>query len=283
MTALPQIQPPEVVEGMPFDVYLARPELSSTLLRELLVSALAFDFRRRNPRKEKKPFRVGRASHTAILEPDQFLLDYALWPKKNGRRGTNKFKAFAEAHEGRTILDQADYQLALRLRDAVRNHPIAGAYFREQGRTELSVFWTHPRTGLRLKARFDWLASILGDIKTTRDPRPPKFASDAAKYGYHFQAAMYGDGCAAAGLGTPPIKLFAVQNVEPHDVVVFNVPEPTQDAGRQQLEAALDLYSRCTESKLWPGIAHDQEHDLLLPAWAMPESEEVTFGEERLA
>lgn len=284
MSAAIQLPAPEIVEGAPFEQYIETPEVHATALRDMLTSPLLYKFRREQPRPDSDTFRVGRAGHTAILEPDRFMLDYALWRgldedgNKQIRRG-KKWDNFREVNDGRTTLTEKQYMLALRLRNAVQSHPVAGKYLAEKGRSELTLKWTHARTGLRCKARLDRLCSALIDVKTTRDPSPHKFSSDAARYGYAMQLAFYADGAVATGLGMPPVKIIAVQSVEPHDVVVYDIPESVQAIGREQIEGALDKLVECTRSGVWPGIASD-EVALNLPAWAAPEAEEITFGDE---
>jgi hypothetical protein len=249
----------------------------------MLVSPLNYWRRRNMPRQDTDTLRQGRACHTAILEPDRFMLDYALWPKKEGRRFGKKWDAFKAAHVGRTILTEEQYKLALKLRDAARRHPVAKRYLEEAGQAELSLKWTHPRTGVKCKSRPDWLCSSIVDVKMSRNPSPGKFASDAAKYGYDLQLSFYGDAVAVTTGESMPCKLLVVQNVEPFDVVVFDVPEDVLTTGRFKYEDALDRVIACRESGIWPGIAQNEEVTLHLPAWAVPEDEEpIMFGEQAI-
>lgn len=272
-----------VVTGLPFEDYVALPEVHATGLKDMLVSPRLYKYRKDNPRADKDAFRVGRASHTSILEPDLFALEYAVWLAKFGRRGTNKHKEFCEANAGRTILTEAQYRLALKLRDSVRSHAVAGQILTD-GAPEVTMKWQHARSGLMCKARVDWLGQFVIDLKTTRNPAPGKFASDAARFGYAMQLAFYVDGVAAATGDFRQAKIVAAQNVEPYDVVVFDIPDDVYAFGKQQYEDAIDLLLRCTESGEWPGVAPSEEVTLQLPSWATPEAEEeeITFGGESM-
>jgi exodeoxyribonuclease VIII len=274
---------PEIIEGEPAEVYHDRDELSSSMVRALLVSPLHLWDLTQIEKPDRDTFRLGRACHTATLEMDRFLIEYALWPAKNGRRFGNKWDDFRAANEGRTILTEAQYRTALSIRDAFLRDPCASRYLRETGRNELTVLWTHARTGLRCRARFDKFCSVLLDLKMTRNPDPGKFGADAAKLGYHIQDAWYCDGAAAAGLGMPPYKLATCENVRPYDVVVFSVPEAVQAAAREKIEPALDRLVECAKLGVWPGRANGEEVELVLPAYAMSEMEEqLTFGGEAI-
>lgn len=275
----------EVLERLPFEKYIDMPAIHATGLRDLLVSPLMYKARRDTPRPDTDSLRLGRACHTAILEPDTFMTSYLCWLKSQGVRRGKSWDAFNAGRSGRTILTEAQYKLALKLRDACRDHELAGRYLSEKGRPELTLKWTHPRTGLPCKSRIDWLCSALIDVKTTRNPSPAKFSGDAARFGYVMQLAFYADAVAAAGFGVPPVKIMAVQNVEPYDVVVFDISEESMAFGRKQYENAIDLLIKCRESNKWPGIAASAEVGLNLPAWATTTEadEPITFGDEIIA
>lgn len=274
---------PEIIDGEPGEVYHARGELSSSQVRALLISPLHFWDLTQAEKLDRDTFRLGRACHTATLEMDRFLVEYALWPAKSGRRFGDRWDAFIEANEGRTILTEAQYKTALSIRDAMLRDACASRYLREPGRNELTLLWTHARTGIRCRARIDRMCSVIFDLKMTRNPDFRKFGADAASLGYHVQAAWYSDGVSAVGLGLPPFKLGACENVRPYDVVVFPVPEKVQAVAREKIEPALDRLLECHAAGVWPGRANGEEIELQFPAYAMPEMEEITFGNEAIS
>lgn len=264
-------QQPQLIEGMPFASYLAIKDVNATGLKNMLVSPRMYRARELEPMDDSDTLRQGRAAHTAILEPDRFLFEYVLWPGKQ-RRG-KEWDAFATANAGKTILTAQQYKTALKMRDAVRACPDATRYLDEvDAKKEMSMQWTHPRTGIRCKGRVDLLCSALVDIKSTRNPDPRRFAADAARLGYAMQAAFYEDGLASLGINVP-VKIIAVQNALPFDVVVFNVPPKTLAVGHEQVELALDALVACRKANSWPGLV-DGEVDLTLPAWAAPDYDE---------
>jgi hypothetical protein len=149
----------------------------------------------------------------------------------------------------------------------------------QRGETELVIVWTHERTGLRCKARLDWVSGdCLGEIKTCRDPKPAMFATAAARIGYHVQLAHYTAALVAAGWGSRPVKIIAAQNVEPFDVVVYRVPEESIIIGEALAQSALDRIALCRETNTWPGIASDEELTLMLPAWAANLDDDTTWS-----
>lgn len=265
----------KITPRLPFEKYVTLPGVHATSLKDILVSPRAYRSRLARERQDRDTLRLGRAGHTACLEPDRFLLDFAVFTAKddNGnlriRRG-KVWDAFTEANEDKTILTVPQYQAAIEVRDAVRSHAVAGQLLTEEGQAELTIEWTHEGTGLRCVSRIDWLCHALTDVKLTRDPSPASFSRDAGKFMYPFQMSMYRKACIAAGLGELPVKIIAAQNCEPYDVVVYDLGEEILSHGDEQFEAAMIKLADCTANKSWPGIAPNEEMELHLPAWAAP-------------
>lgn len=216
--------------------------------------------------------RLGKATHTAVLEPQRFAAEYVVW---EAARNSNAWKAFKFEHEarGKTILTARQQETALLVAKAVRGHKLAGALLAEPGKAELSISWTHKRTGFQCKARIDWLCSALVDLKTTADPSPRLFSGTAARFGIHAQLAFYSAALAAVGLSAPA-KLIVAQSVEPYDVCVYSVSDEVLIHGEQRYETALDQLAECRRTGRWPGLAPDEEIPLHLPSWAMPDYED---------
>jgi hypothetical protein len=261
----------EVYTGMEFADYCALPGEHATSLRDALVSPLLYQHRQQQSRPDSDTLRLGRATHTAVLEPLRFLRDYVLWTDGRVRRG-HEWDDFREAARcsSRTVLTSKQYDDALMIAESVRRHPVAARLLAE-GKPELSIAWAHERTLLLCKARPDWLGSALVELKTCRDPSPGMFAAQFVRLGYHLQAGMYNAAVLAAGLGPRPVKVIAAQNVPPFDVVVYDVPLDVLIVGEMAYETALDKVAACRRTKSWPGIAHDAEVELHLPAWAVPD------------
>src|SRR5690348_16033746 len=138
-------------------------------LKELRRSPRHYRYRLDNERDDSPRLALGRAAHTAIFEPDRFMVEYACF--KGERRAGKTWEAFKAAHESETILKLPEYQLCLAMRDAVRAHPVAARYL-ASGRAEQTVTWTDPKTQIPCKARLDWIADEAGavvDLKTTDD------------------------------------------------------------------------------------------------------------------
>lgn len=271
---------PLVHEKLPFSAYLDLVGESSTALRQMLISPLQYRHYIRQGREDTDTLRIGRAVHTATLEPMQFLREYVLW--EGGRRAGKAWEEFQAEHEGKTILKPELYDPAVAMAEAIKAHPVAGALFTGAGRNELSIQWRHS-SGMVCKARIDRLGDALIDIKTARDITPHSFGAASIRYGYHVQLAYYADAVKAAGLGTLPVRLVVVEKAPPYDVVVYDIDDAQLDLGRQEYERALQLIKDCRLTNSWPGQAPLHPLLLKLPAWAQPEFDEeaaIQFGEE---
>jgi hypothetical protein len=260
-----------VIGRMTFEEYLAIDAINVSTLKEMRRSPQHYAHRLATPREDTARLALGRATHTAVLEPDRFLLDYALFPGE--RRAGKVWEEFQAANAGKTILKRDEYETCLAMRDAVRAHPVASALLRD-GRAEESVTWEDEATGLQCKARIDWHGYAMLDLKTTADVDAGRFAMTAARLGYHLQLAFYSRGLRANGIDLP-VKIVAVEATAPHDVAVFGVEEETLVAGSDACDDLLRSVSQCRTLKFWPG-RYSTEQVFRLPTWAVTTGEDAT-------
>lgn len=246
--------------------YTTLPGINWTTLKEMRRSPLHYQHRLANPLEDSARLAMGRAAHTAILEPDRFPLEYAVWTGE--RRAGKEWEAFKAANAGRTIIKADEYATCLAMRDAVRRHPAAAAILQAGGEAEKAVTWTDDATGLPCKGRMDWLGKyVLADLKTTSDLDPVRFGATAARMGYHTQLAFYRRGVKAATGMDYPVQIIAVESSAPHDVAVFTIDETVLYAGDEEIDELLAKVKACREANAWPG-RYPAETTLQLPNWA---------------
>lgn len=267
-----------------FAEYQALPALNVSLLKELRRSPAHFLHARRNPREETAAMALGTATHCAVLEPDRFRRDYAVWSQRteSGRlspRSGKAWEAFVAANAGRQIITWDDALTAMAMQAAVRDDPVAGKYL-HSGEAEVTLKWT---LGERpCKGRVDWLTRQDGEpvivgLKTSRDCRHFPFSAQAARLGYHLQWAWYFDGYLTATGERPRMVELVVESSAPHVVVAYVIDDHILDQGRDEYLALLERLDRCEREDRWPGPA-DTELVLSLPDWAYP-SEDLGDGE----
>ncbi len=248
-------------------------------LKEMGKSPMHYQHCLANARKDTGAMALGRAVHTAVFEPDRFLMEYALF--KGARRAGKDWDAFKDAHNGQTILKVDEYKKCLAIRDAVRGHAVAAAYLAD-GQAEQTITWLDKATGLKCKGRYDWYSRSKGapgsrgtlvDLKTTRDVSAHRFAAQVARLGYHAQLAFYADGLSEYAGHDVRVVIIAVESEAPYDVAVYHLDADVLYAGREEYRDLLNKVKGCRELGAWPG-RFSTEQSLELPAWV--------FGNEDL-
>jgi len=246
-------------------------------LKEILTSPRRYRHRLKSPRPSTKNMRLGTAAHTAVLEPERFMIDYALFSGK--RRAGKKWKEFQAANDGKQIIKTDEYKTAIAIRDAVRRDACAMRYL-EAGHPEVTIVWDDTETGVRCKGRLDWVSQdpsdVVVDLKGAANIESFAFWRSAARLLYHAQKAFYLDGFKAAVPGSDPkSKVVAVEFEEPHDVVVYNMTNEVLDKGREEYRSMLIRLVECEHRREWPGYANGCEMDAQLPAWMMTEDDDL--------
>ena len=264
-----------------FPDYRALPQLNWSTLRRLEGSSpLHFKHSLDAPEDNASHFIVGRAVHTGVLEPELFDEEYITWPgglTKAGQPTQNRlsaaFKSFARENTGKTILTGDDQRTVHGCISSVSGHRVASRIV-NGAKTEQSVTWEDPLTGIECKCRVDIVSTTgrVADLKTTSEISPREFGQSVVKYGYSGQVAFYLDGAVAGGLdvdpGQPP-ALVAVESKPPYDCIVYRVDHDVLAHGRKLYKNLLAQYARIQKSKEWAGWAPDSELDIVLPGWAL--------------
>lgn len=231
------------------------------------------------PSKDKPAFRLGRANHVAVFEPERFANLVAVWD--GGDRRGKAWEAFKADHSDRDILKSDEYEQLLGMQRAVRQHPIASKYLR-RGQAEASILWTLmteavdglPGLNIPCKSRLDYIApGCLLDLKTCRDASPAAFGRSAFNFDYFTQAAFYADAFEAVTGERRPYIIVAAELAPPCVVQVYRVPEHLLAAGRDRYRSLLYRLAECRREDRWEGYAED-EIDLELPRWSGIETPE---------
>jgi len=268
---------------MNFTDYLALPAASWSGLKQLRESPAHYKHYVTSPSKPPTAAMIlGTATHLAVLEPDRFESEVAVWT--GGRRGTNAHKAWVQDNVGKTHLNEKEHALACAMAAAVHRNEDAMVLL-EKGQSEVTLQWKDPATGIACKGRADWLdTGIMTDLKSTRCSCPRRFETQAAQLGYHCQLAHYRAGVGALTRVVPNVYLIVVESEPPHDVVVHHIPEDVLERGAEVVSELMALLRKCKGSGEWPGRVHGVR-EMGLPGWAWGEDSDeeavsITFGEE---
>ena len=224
-------------------------------------------------------FRIGSAAHTAILEPIQYQLRYAIKPEGIDRRtkdGKLAFAAFESENVGKIVIAGDEHDQVCSMFDAVNLHKLASQLL-SAGTAE--VTW-RTQGEMPLQCRTDWFnpagcelsggRPYVADLKTVEsldDEAFSNFEKAVFRYGYHRQAGFYLP-LITEITGAPVFDFFfiAVEKVEPFGVAVYQLSDDA--VGRGQDESMEDLRGirSCMARGIWPNI-EEKLHELGLPKW----------------
>lgn len=272
-----------IASRMPVAEYRALPGVSISQLKELKRSPKHYRYRLAH-QKVTAPMTLGTAAHTAVLEPERFSREYAVWGErtKTGNlrpRNGKDWDAFAAQHTQRTIITADEYKDVLAIQEAVRGDAVAMRYL-ETGDPEVSMQWLHD--GQARKGRLDWLTNVseepvLVGLKTARDCRHFVFGSAAAKLGYHLQWAYYFDGFTSikADGAVPRVVEIVVESDAPHAVAVYEIPFDIMEQGREEYQDLLVQLAECETKNEWPGPI-TEEQILTLPSWVYQTQDDLS-------
>lgn len=231
--------------------YHASEGISRSGISELKKSPLHYWDRYLNAdREQSEPSQamiLGSAIHTLVLEPDNFLNEFAV-SSKVGRYWQ------AEDSEGKQIIRADDLEKAQLIANSILEHPKAQALL-NGANIEKSIYWEDAGTGLLCKARPDiWNAAIgvVCEIKTTREANLNGFAYMVRTGDYHIQAAMQLDAIYfATGEKINSFVFIAAPTSRPFKPYACMLDEAAIEAGRREYKDALKVARKCIDSGKW--------------------------------
>lgn len=264
---------------VPWDEYTALPGVSISRLKELRRSPQHYLHRLTHP-KESKALTLGTAAHTAVLEPERFASQFAVWGERTDggalrpRRGKD-WDAFVASCPGKTIITADEHNTATAIAVAVRSNALAMRYL-ESGDPEVTMQWE--QGGHICRGRVDWLTTVDGvphvvGLKTARDCRHFKFGAAAASLGYHLQWGFYYDAYRLLRNREPRMIEIVVESEPPHAVAVYFIPSDIIDQGRDEYQALMLRLAECESTGHFPG-PQEHEEPLSLPSWVYGEAED---------
>ncbi len=275
-------EPDELVYDLPFDKYLGnRTCISNSGLKKILKSPrhyiadlLGYEEEEEDG-AEKDHFRFGRAAHMLILEPKKFRELHLVMPEftgltKDGKEShrskdalDKKAKWLADVPPEALVLTQAEMDSLMLMVENLMAHETA-ANLLKNGRPEVTGFFTHKETGLRVRIRPDYLTwdsqqkLYISDLKTARDVSAGMFSTQTANLKYHMQLALYVDGVAQiTGQQVEAQGIIALEKKMPHSCALYWINEDDLAKGRQWYEFALRTLKRCIDTNQWPGVQGD--------------------------
>lgn len=274
-------------KSIPHAHYLADPGVSNSMLSAINITpahcwAMYLDPNR--PASESTDAqRAGTLMHTTVLEHDTLPLRYAVKPEGMSF-ATKDGKAWREAvPDGVSIVSAEQSDAAHSQRAAVWRHPVL-AKLLSHGFAESSCFWTDKATGLRCRARPDWIhptgpkSCIVVDLKQISELTHESVPRAIARYGYHRQAAHYRNGVTECGLLVEEFVFCFVSASYPFIAAPFVLDDETAAQGQEEVAELLVKFRGCRDLNFWPAFG-DGYQQTGLPLWARRSQElEVSYA-----
>ena len=231
-----------------------------------------------NPTADNPRFAVGRAIHTAILEPEKLTDQYAVFD--GARRAGKAWDAFEAENAGKTILKREEWDAVHAAAERVARHELAQETLnRDMALIERAITWIDPYTKLACKARPDCVHSMIVEVKSTNSVDERDFIRNATKLGYFGQKAFYRRGYRELTKLWLPCAIVAVETDAPHDIGVFTIDEDSLRVADDEITRLLAKVAECKKTGKWPG-RYDNARTMTLPPWAREvDAEEFDFSE----
>lgn len=238
------------------------PSISSTGLRQILESpAHYWAFSRLNPDRLEKPFderkfKIGKAAHTAVLEPEKFSSQFAVSSFSDFRSKAAQQERDELEAQGIIVLNPTEAEDIEAMVRALKADTAAMALLRD-GLPEVTLAFKDDVTGFWVLSRPDWLPAhperAPVDFKTTKCASPEDWSRDMYSYGYDVQAAIGREAIRKLFGQERESFWFLLQEAPPpHVVQIAQMTEPQLVFGALKMRKALDRFAQCLETMRWP-------------------------------
>lgn len=285
------------------DYHANRSHVSATTIKYAKKSLKHYQWFRdgRIAREDKSQFGFGNAFELALLAPAEYLEKVAVLPdddfineaqaiaKRDGKQPFSKprsSKYYQDKHDtfmfenrSRYIINQTgaesfetiEEMLSSCYQDSTIQDLIKNTEY------QLSLFWTDPATGIKLKTRPDICKrkkNVIVNLKTTLDGSPQAFSNALNKWDYPLQAVIEASGCLQTNLMDSVDSYFwlVVEKVAPFNATIYEFNERDMAAVRDNLSYVLSRIKKAQDQNIWPGYgdAADNKFGILtatMPPW----------------
>ena len=222
--------------------------LSSSVLKTLLPEHYG------PPPADRTALDVGTAVHTRVFGTDEeiVVVDAATWRGKAAEEQRDQALA-----RGAVPILASDAEMVDRMVARLRTHDEAMALLEQPGGApEVSVF-THDADGVGIKARFDLLAPVAVDLKSTKgDPLSEyEITKAVVSFGYDLSIAHYLEVAEAAGIEIADFALIFVGKTGRHNVRVVQLDADFIARGRALADLAKYRHTHPDATGPHPGAA----------------------------
>lgn len=246
--------------------------------------------------EEKQHFSTGNAFELALFDKVNFdskvaILQTEAWKQsalkeKPELKMPQSSKHFKDLYESFEILNRGKYLIPDVGQDSYETvEAMLESCYRDEmiqrliknTEYQLSLFWTEPSTGLKLKTRPDICQvkkNVVVNLKTSLDGSPSAFSKDLAKYEYPLQACIEILGCLSTGLMTTVDNYFwlVVEKRAPFNATIYEFDQSDIRAGMDEIGYLFNKVKQAMDQDKYPGYGDraDNQYGILtaqIPLW----------------
>lgn len=196
--------------------------------------------------EESLSMRIGTGAH-AIL----FGQPFVVWTGKT--RNGKVWDAFAEKHQGETILNQSERDKAQAIADSIRRSQLASRLLFADTQLETRIDWEWQGRSFRSTPDAASLTTCV-DLKCLRSSEPDKIKWQSRNMFYHAQAALYRRALNSTGKHSISDNyLVVVENKPPHPVTVLRFTDSAIETGDRICAGWLEQVLSCEQNNDFPG------------------------------
>lgn len=266
-----------IIKNLSFSGYQDIKALNNSSLSAFRSCPARYKYMMDNPREDTEALKLGRAIHTAVLQPELFNEEFFCMPEIDRRttKGKEAYNELLVKFPGKTLLKAEEFAKAMQIATAVRCHKAAIRLLRDS-HCEVTATWKDSNTDVECKARIDAhnqdYATIC-DLKTTTDASPSGFPRKLWSYGYHRQAAWYLEAMQANKEAAEHFVFIAVEKEPPYPVGVYRLDDEAIRLSRAENHALLRRFAECRRTNTWPDYTTGVE-TISIPQFGINQLEE---------
>lgn len=199
------------------------------------------------PVQENDAIANGKLRHTLLLEPHKAESEFLVIEGGKGffSRDTKAFQSVILANPAKTVVTQAEYDLAKLQTDTLRDYTLVNDILK-YGNVEQAYFWTDKDTGLPLKAKLDLIKRLKEGLLVVEYKTTTKGFEQIERgldiMGWHWDAGMQCKAAQNKYKVLPFQMLFVVQSQkegEEHRIRIFCVDQNDLQTCVQYVDNAL--------------------------------------------
>ena len=227
--------------------YHAHKALSSSNLKDLLISAWSFAYNKKFPKQFTQAMQLGTLAHSLILEPEKIEEEFfvAEKPKRTSKAGKEEYNRLLIEANNRIWISPSEFSECEAMIAPVLKNKLATTLL-SGGNAEVSTFWA--QDNIHCKARADYINfnhNYIVDVKTTASlANEQSFLKTIEKYNYDLSASFYCDGFKNSTGKEFDFFFIVIEKQAPYNYGIYKLSDNLLHKGRLKYLQALENYKQ---------------------------------------